>query len=133
MIPQTVDIKTADKSDHDIILELVNAYNLLAQQVQLALQNVDMSDVIADSGVSLEALLQSGALKGEQGVQGNDGKVWRPHISLDGMISWTLTDAGGITPLPTQVRGEGVASGGTTGQVLVKKSDADYDTEWVTL
>lgn len=26
--------------------------------------------------------------------------------------------------------GEGVAAGGTTGQVLVKSSDADYDTEW---
>jgi len=27
--------------------------------------------------------------------------------------------------------GEGVAPGGTTGQMLVKKTDADYDTEWV--
>lgn len=29
------------------------------------------------------------------------------------------------------VDGEGVAPGGTTGQVLAKKSDTDYDTEWV--
>ena len=29
--------------------------------------------------------------------------------------------------------GVGVPAGGTTGQVLVKKSDADYDTEWATL
>ena len=29
--------------------------------------------------------------------------------------------------------GEGVAAGGTTGQVLVKSSDADYDTEWGTV
>lgn len=29
--------------------------------------------------------------------------------------------------------GEGVASGGTTGQALLKKSDADYDTQWTTL
>ena len=28
--------------------------------------------------------------------------------------------------------GEGVAPGGTTGQMLVKTTDADYDTEWVT-
>lgn len=28
--------------------------------------------------------------------------------------------------------GEGVASGGTTGQILIKSSDADYDTEWAT-
>jgi len=29
--------------------------------------------------------------------------------------------------------GQGVASGGTEGQVLVKASDTDYDTEWTTL
>lgn len=28
--------------------------------------------------------------------------------------------------------GEGVPTGGTTGQVLVKSSDSDFDTEWVT-
>ena len=26
--------------------------------------------------------------------------------------------------------GEGVVAGGTTGQVLIKKSNNDYDTEW---
>jgi hypothetical protein len=31
------------------------------------------------------------------------------------------------------VNGQGVPIGGTTGQVLVKKSDTDYDVEWVTL
>jgi len=30
------------------------------------------------------------------------------------------------------VNGEGVPSGGTTGQVLAKKSNADFDTQWVT-
>ena len=29
--------------------------------------------------------------------------------------------------------GEGVPTGGTTGQYLRKKSDEDYDTEWATL
>ena len=33
---------------------------------------------------------------------------------------------------PQGPAGPGVAAGGTTGQVLVKSSDADYDTEWVT-
>ena len=29
--------------------------------------------------------------------------------------------------------GEGIPTGGTSGQVLIKKSDADYDTEWTTM
>ena len=29
-----------------------------------------------------------------------------------------------------KVRGQGVISGGTTGQALVKKTNTDYDTEW---
>ena len=33
---------------------------------------------------------------------------------------------------PQGPAGPGVAAGGTTGQILRKKSDADYDTEWVT-
>ena len=33
---------------------------------------------------------------------------------------------------PQGPAGPGVAAGGTTGQMLVKSSDADYDTEWVT-
>lgn len=33
---------------------------------------------------------------------------------------------------PQGPAGPGVAAGGTTGQVLVKSSDADYDTEWKT-
>jgi hypothetical protein len=35
--------------------------------------------------------------------------------------SWVATQIGG-----------GVPAGGTTGQVLAKASDTDYDTEWVT-
>lgn len=29
------------------------------------------------------------------------------------------------------IKGEGVPPGGTTGQVLQKHSDTDYDTEWI--
>lgn len=35
-----------------------------------------------------------------------------------------------ITEGPQGIPGKGVIAGGTTGQALVKKSDADYDTEW---
>ena len=33
---------------------------------------------------------------------------------------------------PTGSQGPGVVTGGFTGQVLAKKTNADYDTEWVT-
>lgn len=49
--------------------------------------------------------------KGEQGLQGPAG--------LEGPQG------------PQGPAGEGVPSGGTAGQVLTKKSDADYDAEWV--
>lgn len=50
--------------------------------------------------------------KGEQGPPGPPG-----HYGAEG---------------PQGPAGPGVAAGGTTGQILRKKSDADYDTEWVT-
>ena len=37
-----------------------------------------------------------------------------------------------IESIPSGPAGPGVAEGGTTGQILAKKSDADYDTEWIT-
>ena len=46
--------------------------------------------------------------QGPQGVPGADGKTG-----------------------PQGPAGPGVAAGGTTGQVLVKKSNANYDTEWI--
>jgi hypothetical protein len=33
---------------------------------------------------------------------------------------------------PQGAKGEGIAGGGTTGQVLAKVSDDDFDTEWIT-
>ena len=36
-----------------------------------------------------------------------------------------------IIDLPIEPSEGGVPSGGTTGQVLAKNSDGDYDTEWV--
>lgn len=39
--------------------------------------------------------------------------------------------ADSTVPGPTGPAGPGVAMGGDTGQVLAKKSNADYDTEWV--
>ena len=142
MIPNIVNIKTTGKSTDQLIVEIVEAINTLAQNMQLALQNVDMSDVVSEYGVSLETLLQQGALKGETGADGAPGKIWLPAIDNSGNISWTLTDTGGVTPQSVNIKGAkgeqgangiGVPAGGSTGQVLVKLSDADYDTAWQTI
>lgn len=151
MIPQIVDIKTTNKTDREILLALVDGYNVLAQQVTLALQNIDMSDVVSDVGLTLDQLIKSGALKGEQGIQGNPGRVWRPTVDANGNITWALTDTGGTIPPPTNIKGPagepgtpgtpgtpgaagvGVPAGGLAGQVLVKASDDDFDTEWRTI
>ena len=142
MIPNIVNIKTTGKSTDQLIAEIVEAINTLAQNMQLALQNVDMSDVISEYGVSLETLLQQGALKGETGADGAPGRIWLPAVDDAGNISWTLTDtrpqsvnikgAKGDKG-ETGVNGIGVPAGGSTGQVLVKLSDADYDTAWQTI
>lgn len=63
--------------------------------------------VVTNSGTSTDAVLNFGIPKGEKGEQGPAGQ--------DGQDG---TD------------GVGVPSGGTTGQVLKKKSNTDYDTEW---
>lgn len=50
-------------------------------------------------------------------------------------LSWTNDDYDQEAENPdpiTILNGEGVPSGGTRGQVLIKKSSDDYDTEWVT-
>lgn len=172
MIPSVVNIKQAGKSTEQLIGEIVEAVNTLAQNMQLALQNVDMSDVVSEYGVSLETLLQQGALKGETGADGAPGKVWLPTVDESGNISWTLTDTGGTIPHIRNIKGAkgdkgdkgdagekgdkgdigeqgiqgpkgemgdtgaagiGVPAGGSSGQVLVKLSDADYDTAWQTI
>lgn len=40
---------------------------------------------------------------------------------------------GGLAQWLATLVGPGVPAGGTAGQVLVKRSDADYDCAWVTL
>lgn len=81
--------------------------------------------------------------------------VWLPSVDGEGNISWSKSESD-VPPTPQNIKGEqgiqgepgqngadgaqgpqgepgpGVAAGGTTGQILSKKSDADYDTEWIT-
>ena len=75
---------------------------------------------------------------GAQGEPGEDGEagVGITSITKSGTVgnvdTYTITLTNGDTYNFTVTNGEGVGvpDGGTTGQVLVKKSNTDYDTEW---
>ena len=69
---------------------------------------------------------------GQNGEPGADGTTFTPSVAQNGDISWT-NDGGKTNPQTVNIKGpagQGVASGGTAGQMLVKKSGTDYDTEW---
>ena len=81
-------------------------------------------------------------LPGKDGINGENGATFTPSVDNEGNLSWT--NDGNLDnpetknikgpkgePGPKGDSGEGVPSGGTTGQVLKKKSNNDYDTEWV--
>lgn len=85
-------------------------------------------------------------LDGKDGLQGEQGvSVVNANIELDGSLVLELSDgteidagevvgkdgANGINGL-NGLNGVGVPSGGTTGQVLVKVDNTDYNTQWVT-
>jgi len=48
-------------------------------------------------------------------------------------ITVTIQDQAPITVTITYTNPINIPAGGTIGQILAKKSDADYDVEWITL
>ena len=68
-------------------------------------------------------------------LKDEEGSVFPiPHIAVLLVASQSWYDVGSIgTQGPKGDTGLGVPEGGTTGQVLVKNSDTDYDTSWKTL
>ena len=98
------------KSDKENLQLVVKFMNSLVDMLNYTLNNMDLADVTTEGGVSLQDLYAMGALKGEPGKDGRNGRD-----GIDGK------------------NGVGVPSGGTAGQVLAKKSDDDYDTEWIDL
>lgn len=91
-----------------------------------------------DGTTTAEILDGAPGAKGDTGAQGAQGI---PGVSptvtvtdITGGHRITITDAehpGGISfDVPNGSPGEGVPTGGTTGQVLKKSSGTDYDTEW---
>ena len=70
---------------------------------------------------------------GEDGAPGAQGEQGPPGPAGQDGAEGPQGPAGpGGAEGPQGPAGPGVAAGGTTGQILRKKSDADYDTEWVT-
>ena len=65
--------------------------------------------------------------------QGLRGPYYTPSVSEDGTLSWT--NNGGLqNPANINIKGPpgpGGVPGGTTGQLLAKASDEDFDTEWI--
>lgn len=81
---------------------------------------------------------------GMDGANGMDGiGIKDAKVDFDGTLVLTFSDGNevdlGIVVGENGkdgrdgVNGLGIAPGGTTGQVLVKKSNNDFDTKWVTL
>jgi hypothetical protein len=79
--------------------------------------------------------------QGEQGVQGEPGQDGAD--GQDGLSAYEIALANGFEGTESEwllsLKGEqgapgpGIATGGTEGQVLVKKSATDFDTEWKSL
>ena len=98
------------KSAEENIKSLYKFLNNLTTLLNYTMNNLDATDIIISNGESLNELYQTGALRGADGKDGRDG--------ADGQDGRDGRD------------GVGVPSGGTTGQILRKRSGTDYDTYW---
>lgn len=95
---------------------------------------------------------------GAAGADGQDGGYYQPSVATDGTLSWTASVSSMPSVASVNIRGpqgpagadgapgangqdgapgaqgpagQGVPTGGTTGQVLAKSSDEDYATQWI--
>lgn len=99
--------------------------------------NDDDFVAIVQNGINKRIListLREGISRGEKGDPGVG--IESVAIDNDGYMTITFTDDTSWTSDvsvkgPQGTAGVGVPTGGTTGQVLAKKSGSDYDTEWV--
>lgn len=85
-------------------------------------------DALAQIWAAIDELKAGG---GGSGTPGKDGR--EIEIQNNGTaIQWRYVGDDDWTDLVqlSDLKGEGIPEGGTTGQVLTKKSDADYDAEW---
>lgn len=143
------DIKTETATN---ITQLTENQTALQEDVQ-ELQN-GVINALTTTGTAGQVWTKNsgyGEWKDPTGGGSGSDDIWRPTVSEEGEISWEKStsstppatqnirgpkgeqgDKGGTGDTgPQGPAGEGVPAGGTTGQVLAKKSATDYDTEWV--
>lgn len=156
MLANLESFKTKNKTPEDILPDLVKYVNAMVSTLNFALQNIGAENVVVEGGTSLDELYALGALKGDPGDPGTPGAKgarWRGSYSgvtsylIDDLVSYAgsgyICILASVGNLPTNATywqlvvakgdtGQGVPIGGTTGQILKKKSNTDYDTEWVT-
>lgn len=85
-----------------------------------------------------KSLLGGGAIQGQPGKDGKDAPtITTVNVDENNVLSTTLSDgtilSGGTIKTIQGERGKdgiSVPKGGQIGQILVKKSENDYDTEW---
>ena len=92
------------------------------------------SATVNNSGTSYNAVLNFGI---PQGIQGTAATIAvGTTTTTNPGTSATVTNSGtsGAAVFNFGIpKGAGVSSGGTTGQALIKNSNADYDTTWITI
>lgn len=99
---------------------------------------IDVKTLVAAKKYTKESLAGAGAVKGDKGDPGKDAPtITDIKVDESNVLSVKLSDgqtlsAGTIKTLQGEKGNDGISvpKGGTTGQVLVKKSENDYDTEW---
>jgi len=109
---------------------------------------VDITTLAASKKYTDSVALGQGAVQGPPGIPGQNGQ--NGANGQDGKSAYEIAVDNGFIGTEAQWlvslegapgqngqngvdrdNGEGVPEGGTTGQILSKKSDTDYDTEWV--
>jgi hypothetical protein len=133
-IPVTARAKPTDYEptpvEQGVIQQAIAALNAGVKTVEDAVENIDQT--VADA---LQAAKDSGDFDGPQGEQGPKGDTGATGPQGEQGIQGPQGPQGETGPQgeqgPQGVPGEGVPAGGTTGQMLVKATDADYDAEWV--
>ena len=159
MLANLESFKTQNKTPEEILPDIIKYLNSMANTLNYALQNIGAENVVVEGGTSLDELYALGALKGDKGDPGNTGAKganWRGAYAsgtayvVDDIVSYSgscyicISASTGNAPTNTTYWsivaakgdkgdiGYGVPVGGTTGQILTKVSNTDYDTEWVT-
>ena len=117
------------------------------------LDNPDPVNIMGPQGVQGNPGVQGAP--GAAGADGQDGGYYQPSVATDGTLTWTASVSSMPSVTSVNIRGpqgpagadgapgangqdgaqgpagQGVPTGGTTGQILAKSSDADYATQWV--